>query len=164
MACLTGVGANLLSSTAGTKFTSSENWLVTGIRGAFGRSVVVIDDSDLQIAKGRSKQYCFGDLYELRPVTVECKADPDDSNVWDDVTDNGSTTVHDVPVVLGDLSGTNPTFVLTMPTNQSTACTCTFTGAIVDDSGVDLVNNDRPRITFQIQPDGGTFTWSDGEA
>lgn len=158
---LTGVGASLVSTTAGTKFTATEAWKISRI-GGLGRSVPVIDSSHLGISAQRSKHYVFGDLYDLRPITVECLVDPDDSNVWDSVDDTANPDVdtgpdHNMPLNLG-ISGL---FTLSFPTTETTSpAKLAFTGAIVDDSGVELSNNDRLRTTFQIHPDGQQMEWT----
>jgi hypothetical protein len=156
---LTGVTAKLTNADANIRWnvTGSENWEITAIRGIVGRSLVVIDDSHLGLAKGDSMQYCFGDLHELRPITVDSKLNPDDTDVFPDA----ATTDGSVPVKM-ILPASN--WVLTLPfAATASATTLVFTGAIVDDSGFDLVNNDRPRTTFQIQPDGKTFTWDSND-
>lgn len=158
MADLTGVGGNLISTTGTTKYTTTESWKMTRI-GGLGRSVTVIDNSHLGINAERSKHYVFADLYDLRPITVELLIDPDDTTVFDTVTDTNLDTGpdHDVPFNLG-VTGD---FVLTFPTAAATsAAALTFSGAIVDDGGVDMVNNDRLRTTIQIQPDGEDMDWA----
>jgi len=163
--CLTGVGSTLVCAESTLKFSSSQAWKITRIAG-LGRSVPVIDDSYLGITAGAPKQYCFGALHELEPLEVACLLDVDDTDVFPDAaTSDGS-----VPVPLGSVSTGVPTateddFTLTMPTAPgANATTLNFSGAIVRDSGFELVNNDRLRTTFTIQPDGKTFTWDSNDS
>jgi hypothetical protein len=154
---LTGVTAKLTNEDTAIRWNVAAaptgNWEITAIRGIVGRSLVVIDDSHLGLTKGDSMQYCFGDLHELRPITVDSKLNPDDTDVFPNAaTDNGT-----VPVKMALAASS---WVLTLPAASGNATILTFSGAIVDDSGMDLVNNDRPRTTFQIQPDGKTFSWA----
>jgi hypothetical protein len=160
---LTGLGAVLISSTANTKFTSTESWKVRGITGG-GRTLAVIDDSHLGQTKSQGMLKCFADLYEHDPFVVDCQLNPVNSTVFQDINlpTNPQTDTHDNPVLLGDDGGTAPTFTLTLPELKSadTQAVLTFTGAIVRDSGYNFTLGDRPRITLTIQPDMQTYQWT----
>lgn len=154
----TGVSATLTNEDVNLKWNVAAaphgNWKVTRI-GGLGRSVIVIDDSYLGIDAGKPKQYCFGDLHELSPITVDAQVDPDNTTIFP----TSDQTAGNVPVPLGGaVSGTS--WILTLPAASGNGTTLAFTGAIISDSGIELVNNDRLRSTFQVQPDGKTFTWN----
>lgn len=171
--CLTGTGATLNAAQSGLRFTSGEQtdpagFKITSISG-LGRSVAVIDNSDLSIAAGSPKKYCFGNIHDMRPLTVGIKINVDDITMFPDgAKDQTLAADNNIPFPMGEATDndSDPTslavgndFVLTFPTNQSSNTRLVFSGAFIDDSGIELVNNDRHRMTLQIQPDGEKFWW-----
>ena len=167
-ACMTGVGVSLTTPDTSLKFGSTEDYKVKRISG-LGRSVIVIDDSHLGLPKNGPMRYCFGDLVELRPLTVECLQDPDNTTRFEAVgtgaTNAAISTTEMIeamrqPLPLGDVTAVATPFILTFPSEKATAAVLYFTGAFIDDGGVDIAQGDRLRNTFQIQPDGNQFVWT----
>lgn len=161
---LTGLGSSLFQISAVTTKLVSANYKVRGISGG-GRSLSVIDDSHLGQTKGQGLQLCFGDLFSQEPFVLDAQMDTENVTIFENINSNGTaatgtTDVFDNPVLLGDAAGTPPTFALTLPVSTFTAGVLTFTGAIIRDSGYNLVTDgDRPRVQLTVQPDMQTYWW-----
>lgn len=129
------------------------NWKITRVGGIIGRTLAVIDDSHFGIAVNGPKNYLFADLHDLDPISVESQIDADNVTIFPaglPVTDGTA------PVKMALASSS---WILTVPPRTGSAgTTFTFTGAIIRDGGLELVNNDRHRTNFQIQPDGKTYS------
>lgn len=172
--CLTGTGATLASAESDLHFSTNETngtaWGITSISG-LGRSVAVIDNSDLSIPQGSPKKYCFANIHDLRPLTVGVKVNVDNTTIFPDGDEDQTASGGEkLPFEIGLKSDTTPStptnqtvgtdFVLTFPSTATGSNTrLVFSGAFIDDSGIALVNNDRHRSTLQIQPDGERFWW-----
>jgi len=162
---LTGVTSSLLESQGTLKFTSTEAWKITRI-GGLQRSVAVIDDSHLGLTQYSAKLYCFGDLVDLSPMSIDVHIDPDNTDIFEaSSSTNSPNNAMETPIPLGVNLNTNVVttvtnfMVLTLPSTNTTAASLTISGAFISDSGFELVNNDRPRSTLQFHPDGRTFIW-----
>lgn len=152
--CQTGVGATLASSDADLKFTAG----LYKIRSMSGlvRSRGVIDNSHLGQTAGTLKLMCFEDLDNITPLSVDIQQDFDNTTVFP----TSDTSDGSVPIKLGEVTTASSEFVLTLPSTSGNATDLTFSGAWVNDGGINLVNNDRVRAVYQAQPDGTTFTWN----
>lgn len=173
--CLTGRSATLFSTDDDTKFSdvAAHRWQVRGISGG-GRVLQVLDDSHLGQSRGRPLEKCFADLYEWEPFVVDVQLDTENTTLFEDINEGGTTAIGtnvytneiDNPVALGvpsANSGVAPFFQLELPKLTLTnAATLLFSGAIVRDSGYNLVTTDRNRITLTIQPDGKKVDWTVG--
>lgn len=158
---LTGVGATIFETTStDTKFVTA-NFKVRGISGG-GRSLAVIDDSHLGQTKGQALELCFADLHSHEPWVVDAQMDTENITIFESIADG--TAEHDNPVMLGvnKTTGAAPTFSLVLPESSTVGnqATLVFSGAIIRDSGYNLVTTDRPRTTLTIQPDGKSYAWT----
>lgn len=157
--CLTGVGATLVCANTALKFSATEAYRITRISG-FGRSVAVLDDSHLGLTKNGPMNYCPADLVSLRPMTVEVRQCPDNTDRFTAQTDAATSMYNPIPLGLASGTATNSYFTLTFPSTNTTAAKLNFSGFFIDDAGFDLSMRDRINGTFQIQPDGQTITWT----
>ncbi len=159
---LTGLGSSLIEETSTNTKLQAANFKVRSITGG-GRSLSVIDDSHLAQTKGQGLHLCFGDLFSQEPFVLDCQMDTENVTIFSAI--NAGTTIDDVfdnPVHLGDYQGTPEQFLLTLPVATfSTAAALTFTGAVIRDSGYNLVvDGDRPRVQLTVQPDMKTYSWT----
>jgi hypothetical protein len=154
--CLTGIGAIFTCSNASLNFPSGANQIIPRRISGLGRSVIIIDDSDLTLAENGPEQYCPGDLVQLRPISVDVKQDVDNTTIFPTAAHGAAAQA--VPVPLGISSGTVSPFTLQFPSTETTGFTITFSGFFNDDSGIELVKTNRHNGTLQIQPDGQLFT------
>lgn len=161
---LTGLGSKLFEKTTTDTKLQEANWKVRSITGG-GRSLSVIDDSHLGQTKGQGLQLCFGDLFSQEPFVLDCQMDTENVTIFEDINTSFATNSSDVfdnPVVLGDVAGVAKQFLLTLPVlTFATPAKLTFTGAIIRDSGYNLVTDgDRPRTQLTVQPDMKTYGWT----
>jgi hypothetical protein len=155
--CLTGIGAILGTANTALKFPSSgANQIIPRRISGLGRSVIIIDDSDLTLAENGPEQYCPGDLVQLRPISVDVKQDVDNTTVF--ATGAHGAAAQAIPVPLGIGSGTTSPFILEFPSTLANGFKINFSGFFNDDSGIELVKTNRHNSTLQIQPDGQLFT------